>query len=201
MFRLWPGLFFYHRLQEVEDTLTFQCVNGTIVNIDYLKSRVILCTNQDYRLQLFLPHSVLAFEVLQSRFGGYDLFNIDHEVDRGQFEYQGPLNITLPYIDFEYSFELSRPLQSFGIIKMFNEGLSRKEFQENLIAADMWHYASFKSDYLQTAFETSATYELKKSFENVNFNRPFFFSLRNVQSDVIQLFGLIKNHTSFYSEV
>jgi serine protease inhibitor len=151
-------------------------------------------------MKLFLPHSALAFEVLQSRFGGYDLFNIDAEVARGYFEHQGPLNLTLPNQDLDYSFELSRPLQSFGIIKMFNEGLSRKQYQENLIAADMWQRARFKMRHLQRAFKASATNKEEKSYINLEFNRPFFFSLTNIHSNVIQMFGLIMNHTSFYEE-
>jgi hypothetical protein len=64
--------------------------------------------------------------ILESRLGGFDLSIIDEEKERGLSDYQGPVNLILPNIDFDFTFELSRPLQSFGILKMFNDGFQRK---------------------------------------------------------------------------
>ena len=179
-----------------EDTQTFLCANASILTVDYLKSKVIFCSNKNFRLEIFLPYDDHAFEILQSRLGGYDLFKVDSEIETGKSYFRGPVNLTLPNIEFEFSFELSRPLQSFGIIKMFNDGLPRKLFQEKLISNDIWHRASFDTNFLQRAFQSDENLT-SSSAMNVVCNQSFFFSLRNTFSDVIHVFGLIREHESF----
>jgi serine protease inhibitor len=177
-----------------EDSLTFTCANASILNVDYLKSKVIFCWKDNFRFEIFLPYDDLAFEILQSRLGGYDLFKVDSDIETGKADFRGPVNLTLPNIEFEFSFELSRPLQSFGIIKMFNDGLPRKVFQEKLIANDIWQRASFNTNFLKRAFHSEEN--LAPTF-NVFCNQSFFFSLRNTFSDVIHVFGLVREHEMF----
>ena len=135
--------------------------------------------------------------ILESRIGGFDFSIIDEERETGMPDYRGPLNLILPNIDFDFTFELSRPLQSFGIIKMFNDGFQRKDCDENLITRDAWHFATFKTSFLSTTFFDETLSTTTTNDINVVCDRPFFFSLRNTKSDVIQLFGLIKDHESF----
>ena len=134
--------------------------------------------------------------ILESRIGGFDLSIIDEEIQTGFPDYRGPVNLILPNINFDFTFELSRPLQSFGIMKMFNDGFQRKDYDENLITRHAWHFAAFNSRFLSTTFFdemlSTATTDM-----NVVCDHPFFFSLRNTESDVIQLFGLVKDHESF----
>jgi hypothetical protein len=52
--------------------------------------------------------SVLAMNILESRIGGFDLSIIDEEIETGMPDYRGPINLILPNIDFNFTFELSR---------------------------------------------------------------------------------------------
>jgi hypothetical protein len=94
----------------------------------------------------------------------------------------------------------------------------RKKFSESLVAAEMWHSASFKTYFLERYF-ADETDEVDKA-DRVDeadkadradktdlptpalwlpCQRPFFFSLRNNRSDVFHLFGLVRDHPSFNS--
>jgi len=127
---------------------------------------------------------------METRLGGLD--NLQMENPSSTTEYVGPIELRLPNLFFESSFELSRPLQSFGILKMFNEGFSRQKFVEDLIVGEMWQRATFDS----TAFKRNF-----QSFENgswtplkVSCDEPFLFLLKNNLSDVIHVFGYVRQH-------
>jgi hypothetical protein len=80
---------------------------------------------------------------------------------------------------------------------MFNDGFQRKDFDENLITRDAWHFATFKTSFLSTIFVDEMLSTSTKADMNVVCDRPFFFSLRDTKSHVIQLFGLVNDHESF----
>lgn len=189
-------------IEDDDNSLTFICANGSVSYIDYLKSDAILCTKNEFQIRIILPRNELAVEVMETRFGGFE--SLQSEIPTGSAQYKeqvGPINLTIPNVGFRFSFELSRPLQSFGVIKMFNDGLERKDCFENLIATEMWHSAVFESKVLRKTFEDVdqiwTTSSSASSPVDVICDRPFFFFLKNVFSDVIQIFGRVKQHEFF----
>ena len=147
--------------------------------------------------QIFLPHSDLGVEVMETRFGGLDNLQTDPAL-LAPADHVGPVRLTIPNLGFDFNFELSRPLQSFGVIKMFNDGFSRLGFAENLIAGEAWHRATFESRWLRESFGTGKATG-KVPAMNISCNRPFFVCLKDSSSDVIQVFGYIKQHSFFNS--